>query len=77
MDPSPKYLARLSRAIRAQGVRVIFSEPQFHPRLLKRLADDLQVGVAELDVLETGTASKTFYVEGMRKNLRTLEAALR
>ena len=77
VDPSPKYLARLSRAIRAQGVRVIFSEPQFHPRLLKRLADDLQVGVAELDVLETGTASKTFYVEGMRKNLRTLEAALR
>jgi zinc/manganese transport system substrate-binding protein len=77
VDPSPKYLARLSRAIRDQGVRVIFSEPQFHPRLLKRLASDLQVGVAELDVLETGTASKTFYVDGMRGNLRTLEAALR
>ena len=77
LDPSPKYLAQLSRAIRAQQVRVIFSEPQFHPRLLKRLASDLQIGVAELDVLETGTASKTFYIDGLRRNLRTLESVLR
>lgn len=77
VDPSPKYLAQLSRAIRAQQVRVIFSEPQFHPRLLKRLASDLQIGVAELDVLETGTASKTFYIDGLRRNLRTLESVLR
>ena len=77
VDPSPKYLARLSRAIRQHQVRVIFSEPQFHPRLLRRLASDLGVGVAELDVLETGSASKTFYADGMRRNLRTLESALR
>lgn len=77
VDPSPRYLAQLSKAIRTQQVRVIFSEPQFHPRLLKRLANDLQVGVAELDVLETGTASKTFYADGLRRNLRALETALR
>jgi zinc/manganese transport system substrate-binding protein len=77
VDPSPKYLAKLSRAIRQQQVRVIFSEPQFHPRLLQRLATDLGVGVAELDVLETGAASRTFYVDGLRRNLRTLESALR
>lgn len=77
VDPSPKYLARLSQAIRQQQVRVIFSEPQFHPRLLRRLASDLGVGVAELDVLETGTASKGFYIDGVRRNLRTLESALR
>ena len=77
VDPSPKYLAQLSRAIRQQQVRVIFSEPQFHPRLIKRLANDLAIGVAELDVLETGVASRTFYVDGLRRNLRTLESALR
>lgn len=77
VDPSPKYLAQLSRAIRQQQVRVIFSEPQFHPRLLKRLANDLAIGVAELDVLETGSASRTFYVDGLRRNLRSLESALR
>jgi len=77
VDPSPKYLAQLSRAIRRQQVRVIFSEPQFHPRLVQRLANDLAIGVAELDVLETGTASRTFYIDGLRRNLRTLESALR
>ena len=77
VDPSPKYLAQLSRAIRQQQVRVIFSEPQFHPRLIKRLANDLAIGVAELDVLETGVASRTFYIDGLRRNLRTLESALR
>jgi zinc transport system substrate-binding protein len=77
VDPSPKYLAQLSRAIRQQQVRVIFSEPQFHPRLVQRLANDLAIGVAELDVLETGVASRTFYIDGLRRNLRTLESALR
>ena len=77
VDPSPKYLAQLSRAIRQQQVRVIFSEPQFHPRLVQRLANDLAIGVAELDVLETGTASRSFYIDGLRRNLRTLESALR
>lgn len=77
VDPSPKYLARLSRLIRERKVRVLFSEPQFHPRLLRRLADDLGIGVAELDVLETGKASRTFYIDGLHRNLRTLETALR
>jgi ABC-type Zn uptake system ZnuABC Zn-binding protein ZnuA len=77
VDPSPKYLARLSRLIRDRKVRVLFSEPQFHPRLLRRLADDLGIGVAELDVLETGKASPAFYAEGIRRNLRSLETALR
>jgi zinc transport system substrate-binding protein len=76
VDPSPKYLAQLSRTIRQQQVRVIFSEPQFHPRLVQRLANDLAIGVAELDVLETGVASRTFYIDGLRRNLRTLELAL-
>jgi hypothetical protein len=40
------------------------------------MATDLGVGVAELDVLETGVASRTFYIDGLRRNLRTLELAL-
>lgn len=77
VEPSPKYLARLSKVIRERKVRVLFSEPQFHPRLLRRLADDLGIGVAELDVLETGTPSPSFYTEGLRRNLRSLQSALR
>jgi len=77
VDPSPKYLASLLSAMRRNNVRVIFTEPQFNARLARRLAEDLKITVAELDVLETGRPSRTFYADGMRRNLKSLEAALR
>jgi zinc transport system substrate-binding protein len=77
VEPSPKYLARLINAIRARDVRVIFTEPQFNPRLVERIAKDLDAVVASLDVLETGRPSREFYLEGMRRNLRTLERTLK
>ena len=77
VDPSPKYLAGLLAAIRKNSVDVLFTEPQFNPRLAKRIAGDLKIQMAELDVLETGKSSKAFYVEGMRRNLAALKAALR
>lgn len=77
VNPSPRYLTRLSRVIRARNVRVIFTEPQFSPRLVHQLSRDLGVQFAELDVLETGKASASFYEDGMRSNLARLRAALR
>lgn len=77
VEPGPRYLTALSKAIRKTGVQVIFSEPQFHPRLVRRLAEDLRVRTGELDVLETGSPSAEFYVEGQRRNLRALQKALR
>jgi zinc/manganese transport system substrate-binding protein len=76
VDPSPKYLARLSAAIRARKVGVVFSEPQFNPRLVRQLSKDLGIQVAELDVLETGKPGAAFYEEGMRRNLASLVSAL-
>ncbi|HTH48213.1 MAG TPA: metal ABC transporter substrate-binding protein [Candidatus Limnocylindria bacterium] len=76
-DPSPRYLAELLKVIRARHVKVIFTEPQFNPRLAKRLADDLGIAVAELDVLETGALSPGSYEDGLRRNLRVLEQYLK
>lgn len=77
VEPSPRYLASLSAVIRARGVRVIFTEPQFNPRLVRQISRDLKIRFAELDVLETGKASATFYEEGMRRNLLALDNSLR
>lgn len=77
VDPSPKYLANLSAVIRARQVRVIFTEPQFNPRLVKQITRDLGIQFADLDVLETGKATASFYEDGMRRNLRSLQATLR
>ncbi len=76
-SPSPRYLAALSQTIRDRNVRVVFTEPQFNPRLARQLSRDLNLTVAQLDVLETGELSPAAYEEGMRRNLRTLSNALR
>jgi ABC-type Zn uptake system ZnuABC Zn-binding protein ZnuA len=77
VEPSPRYLASLSATIRARGVRGIFTEPQFNPRLVKQLSEDLGVRFGELDVLETGSATPEFYELGLRRNLKSLESTLR
>lgn len=76
-SPSPRYLASLSKAIRDRGVKVVFTEPQFNPRLAQQLARDLGISVARLDVLETGPLNPTAYEEGMRRNLKALMEALK
>lgn len=75
--PSPKYISTLSAVIRKHAVQVIFTEPQFEPRLVRQLTRDLGITFAELDVLETGPIQADFYVQGMRRNLRTLAEALK
>lgn len=77
VEPSPKYLASLSAVVRARGVRVIFTEPQFNPRLVRQISRDLKIRFAELDVLETGQPGPLFYEEGMRRNLQSLDTSLR
>lgn len=76
-SPSPRYLAALSKAIRDRGVKVVFTEPQFNPRLAQQLARDLGLSVAQLDVLETGSLTTASYEDGMRRNLKSLADALR
>ena len=76
VSPSPKYLSELSRVITARNVRVIFTEPQYEPRLVRQLSRDLGIIITELDVLETGRPSRDYYIDGMRRNLRTLALAL-
>lgn len=77
VSPSPKYLSELSKVIKDRDVRVIFTEPQFEPRLVRQLTRDLGITFAELNVLETGPLQADFYVQGMRRNLRTLSEALK
>jgi zinc transport system substrate-binding protein len=76
VEPSPRYLKELSQVVRAREVRVIFTEPQFSPRLVRQLSRDLGVQFAELDVLETGQPGTDFYEAGMRRNLAVLKSHL-
>ena len=72
VEPSPKYLARLSRRMRDQQVKVIFTEPQYSGKLAVQLARDHQISLGVLDTLETGPLQPGAYEEGMRRNLGNL-----
>lgn len=72
VTPSPKYLAALQKVIRDKNVKIIFTEPQFSPKLAQRISKDTGVPLAELDTLETGPLTPTAYEEGLRRNLNTL-----
>lgn len=75
-EPSPRYISEIIKIIKERKVRVIFSEPQFSPRIVEVLARDLGLTVHTLDPIETGDPQKDSYISRMRNNLETLKAAL-
>lgn len=76
-EPSPAQLVRLADEVKKRGVRVIFSEPQFSPRIVETLARDYGLRIATLDPLETGELRADYYEEVMRKNAQAIVEALR
>lgn len=76
-EPSPAYIADVIRTIRATGLKTIFAEPQFSPRIVEVIARDLGLTVYTLDPIETGDPGKDSYIALMRRNLGVLEQAMR
>lgn len=76
IEPSARELVSLYRAIRENHAKAIFAEPQFSSRLIKQIARDLNLAVAELDPLETGRLTRSAYEDGLRKIARTLQLNL-
>jgi len=77
ISPSPRTLARLYAKIRETRPKCIFTEPQFPSGLAKTISQDLQVPVAALNTLESGSFTPDSYENGMRENLRVLKEKLR
>ncbi|MBI4280836.1 zinc ABC transporter substrate-binding protein [Candidatus Uhrbacteria bacterium] len=76
-EPSPAELARIVEQIQRTGVRVIFSEPQFSPKIVETLIGDYGLRLVEIDTLETGELRPDYYEEVMRENVRKIADALK
>ncbi|MBE0447083.1 MAG: zinc ABC transporter substrate-binding protein [Actinobacteria bacterium] len=73
-EPSPRYLKELIDLIRNMGIHIIFTEPQFSPKLINALRQELDICTAELDPIGS-ELSKDGYEKNMRNNLKAfLEA---
>jgi len=77
VQATPKRLKAVSAIIRQKSIKVLFAEPQFSDKLVKQLAQDLRIEVAELDTLESGLLIPAAYEDAMRKNAKTLERYLK
>jgi ABC-type Zn uptake system ZnuABC Zn-binding protein ZnuA len=75
-EPSAGEIRNLSRTIREKKVPVVFSEPQYSPKLAEALAKEAGVPVRVLDPVSTGSPAPTAYEDAMRRNLSTLKEAL-
>lgn len=69
---SPADVQKAVNAVKKYKVKALFSEPGIDNKLLKSLAQDLQLNVQTLDSLETGDTNPQYYFKAMRANLQTL-----
>lgn len=76
-EPSPKALQRLVTKVRQAGIKVIFSEPQFSPRLAEVLARETGAKVLLLDPLGGRPPYGDNYLALMEYNAATMAAAMR
>lgn len=71
-EPSPAELARIVDEVKSKNVKVIFSEPQFSPKIVETLVRDYGLQLVQLDPLETGELHPDYYEEIVRKNVKAL-----
>jgi zinc/manganese transport system substrate-binding protein len=76
VEPSPGHISEVIEIIKSRGIKSIFTERQASHKIVRSLADDLDLKVYSLDTLETGTPGKEWYLEKMKMNLNILKEAL-
>jgi zinc transport system substrate-binding protein len=70
-EPKPGDIQKAKEAVRANGLKAVFREPQLSQAAAKRIADDTGVEVLVLDPLGDGD-----YFKMMRENLAAIRKAL-
>lgn len=76
-EPGGRELARTVDIIRRTGVKALFVEPQYSPKVAAALARETGAGVYTLDPVVTGPVRADAYLEAMDSNLAALRRALK
>lgn len=76
-EPTPRALKNIMKAIHHYGIKVIFSEPQFSPRLAEVLAQEAGVSVLSLDPIGGRPPYGDDYLAMMKYNVETMAKAMK
>jgi zinc transport system substrate-binding protein len=76
-EPTPRHLQNLVAAVHRYGIKVVFAEPQFNPRVAEVIAQEAAVKMLMLDPMGGRPPYGDDYLKLMRYNLATLDHALK
>lgn len=77
IPPSPREVKNLIQIINQNQVNVIFKEPYFPKRAVKKVANETGVKVLELTNFPGGRSDAVTYIENLKANVNDLMMALR
>ena len=75
-SPSAARLQEIAEVVKSQGVTTIFTESLIDPKVAQTLADDLGIGTAVLDPIESQVDASKDYTAVMNENIDALAKAL-
>ena len=76
-EPGAKHIAGLIELIEHDGVKCLFHEPQFTPKLAKRLSQEHGLALREIDALGTDLSlSETTYVRIIQQIVISMQSCL-
>ena len=75
-SPSAARLQEIAEVVKSQGVTTIFTESLIDPKIAQTLADDLGIGTAVLDPIESQVDASKDYAAVMNENIDALAKAL-
>jgi len=75
-SPSAARLQEIAEVVKSQGVTTIFTESLIDPKVAQTLADDLGIGTAVLDPIESQVDASKDYAAVMNENIDALAKAL-
>ena len=73
-EPSATYLKELIQTIQKENIEIIFTEPQFSPKLVTTISQDYDLKVATLDPLGSELSSDGYF-NLMKKNIESIKSA--
>ena len=79
-EPTPTELQETIERVNALPTKVLFTEPQYSPAAAETIARETGAKIYTLDPVVTGEATpaaKNAYIDTMKKNMKTLQEALK
>lgn len=75
-EPTPDFIARFTKVIKENNVKVLFTEPQFSTEVIKQLAKDIGIKLEVLDPIGGTSPQTDSYISMIKSNANTIYNAL-